>query len=123
MKAFKPATWQGVPTNKTSWSRFTRSIISQKVLSKRLSEYFAPCNLESSTTLSTQHACYINVVSGTGSTGYGGRSVRAPATNGGGCATWLAIETGDEAVTLAVRCYGYTTSSHTEGGEIIGIPF
>lgn len=87
------------------------------------SRYLVLASTYSQTQLSTQHACYIGVTNGTGFTGYGGRSVRVPATNGGGCATWYAIETGDETVTVAVRCYGYTTTSHTEGGEIIGIPF
>ncbi len=87
------------------------------------SRYLVLASTYSQTTLSTQHACYISIMSGTGYTGYGGRSVRVSANNGGGCATWYVIETGDDSVTVAVRCYGYTTSSHTEGGEIIGIPF
>ena len=84
--------------------------------------YLVLASSYSRTPLSTQQACYISLMSGTALNGYGGRSARVPGTNGGGCATWAVWETGDEPITVAVRCYGYTTSSHVEGGEIIGIP-
>ena len=118
-KANKPIVFKGGTVTVNAASLFT---IAQITLPAN-TRYLVLASTYSQTTLSTQHACYIAVVSGTGFTGYGGRSVRVPATNGGGCATWYVCVTGDEPVTVAVRCYGYTTSSHTEGGEIIGIPF
>ena len=86
------------------------------------SRYLVLASTDLATGQTQQQACYITAMAGYPLEYYGGTSVKVPGTNGGGCATWLICITGDEAVTWAVRCYGYNTSSHKERGHIAGIP-
>ena len=72
-----------------------------------------------STTITS--SCHIVVTSGTVSVIVGGELTRVSVSSGQGVANWRYIETGSSAVTVAVRCYGYYTTSHTGTGHIVAI--
>lgn len=62
-----------------------------------------------------------NITSGTASAS-NWKAARGTMSAGGGLTNWAYIKTGSGDITLALVCYGYYTTSHSERGVMVGFP-